>query len=127
MTADPGVAYLHYRRAAELGRPKAALNVGLAHDNGILDQDVDKETAREFYQIAADAGERRAMTNLAMLYLTSDAVPPDEVTVLDLLERARDLGDELAGEVLGQLMADVDYEGGAFSLNRPADPQSGER
>ena len=51
----------------------------------MLDQPVDKTAAAHFYRIAADAGEPRAMTNLALLYL-NDLEPPDEVTVLDLLE-----------------------------------------
>jgi len=104
--ADPETACLHYRRAADHGNGKAALNVALALDGGLLDQPVDKEEAAVFYRIAADAGEPRAMTNLALLYLT-DLQPPDEVTVVDLLERAQDLGDENAGIVLDQLYRDA--------------------
>ncbi|MDX1710094.1 MAG: tetratricopeptide repeat protein [Rhodovibrionaceae bacterium] len=121
---EAGAAFRHYQRAAELGRSKAALNVALAHDNGILDQVVDKEEARRFYEMAAERGEPRAMTNLAMLYLTSDIMPPDEVTVMDLLEQARDLGDDTAGEVLQQLRDDVEFDESAIYLNRGAEPET---
>ncbi|MEQ8965684.1 MAG: tetratricopeptide repeat protein [Azospirillaceae bacterium] len=104
--ADAGTAVLHYRRAAEQGNGKAALNVALALDGGVLDQPVDKDEAAHFYRIAVEAGEPRAMTNLALLYM-SDLEPPDEVTVVDLLERARDLGDDNAAEVLDQLYRDT--------------------
>jgi len=104
--ADPEAGFRHYHLAAEYGNAKAALNVGLALDGGMLDQPVDKTAAAHFYRIAADAGEPRAMTNLALLYL-NDLEPPDEVTVLDLLERARDLGDRNAQDVLDALYRDT--------------------
>jgi TPR repeat protein len=122
--AEPGAAFRHYMRATELGRSKAALNVGLAYDNGILDQVVDKEAALEFYRIAAERGEARAMTNLALLYLTSDLLPPDETTVMDLLEQARDLGDETAGEVLQRLREDIDLDDDSVFLNRGTEPSA---
>jgi TPR repeat protein len=124
VAAEPGAAFRHYLRAAELGRAKAALNVGLAYDNGILDQAVDKEAAMHFYQIAAERDEPRAMTNLALLYLTSELLPPDETTVMDLLEKARDLGDETAGEVLHHLREDVDFDDVGIFLSRGIDPEA---
>ncbi|NBB82899.1 MAG: hypothetical protein GVY28_05775 [Alphaproteobacteria bacterium] len=104
--AEPEAGFRHYWLAAEYGNAKAALNVALALDAGMLDQPVDKQTAAIYYRIAADGGEARAMTNLALLYL-NDLEPPDEVTVVDLLERARDLGDANAAEVLDALYRDT--------------------
>jgi len=46
------------------------------------------------------------MTRLAVLYMT-DQDPPDEVTVVDLLEAAAGLGDQDAEEILQNLQDDV--------------------
>jgi TPR repeat protein len=116
--ADAEAGFRHYCLAAEHGNTKAALNVALALDAGMLDQPVDKHEAARYYRIAADGGEARAMTNLALLYL-NDIDPPDEVTVVDLLEQARDQGDPNAGDVLDALYRDTLGDAGD-----PIDPPS---
>jgi TPR repeat protein len=67
---------------------------------------VDRDAAKRFYRIAADGGEAAAMTRLAVLYMT-DQDPPDEVTIVDLLEAAVELGDEDAEEILQNLSDDI--------------------
>ena len=46
------------------------------------------------------------MTRLAVLYMT-DQDPPDEVTIVDLLEAAVEQGDEDAEEILQNLRDDI--------------------
>jgi len=106
VSADPDIGFSHYLIAAEFGNAKAAFNVGLAYDQGVLGQAVDRDAAKRFYKIAADGGEAAAMTRLAVLYMT-DQDPPDEVTVVDLLEAAAGLGDQDAEEILQNLQDDV--------------------
>ncbi|WP_158043594.1 tetratricopeptide repeat protein [Skermanella pratensis] len=106
VSADPDAGFGHYLLAAEYGNAKAAFNVGLAYDQGMLGQAVDRDAAKRFYRIAADGGEAAAMTRLAVLYMT-DQDPPDEVTIVDLLEAAVERGDEDAAEILQNLQDDV--------------------
>lgn len=104
--ADPETAFRHYLAAAELGRGQAAHNVAVAFEQGLFDQPVDRDSAKRYLNIAADAGVAAAMTSLALMHL-DDLDAPDEVRVMDLLEQARDLGDERAAEVLEQLREDT--------------------
>ena len=106
VSADPDVGFSHYLLAAEYGNAKAAFNVGLAYDQGMFGQAVDRDEAKRFYRMAADGGEASAMTRLAVLYMT-DQDPPDEVTIVDLLEAAVEQGDEDAEEILQNLQDDI--------------------
>ncbi len=106
VSADPDVGFSHYLLAAEYGNAKAAYNVGLAYDQGMFGQAVDRDEAKRFYRMAADGGEASAMTRLAVLYMT-DQDPPDEVTIVDLLEAAVEQGDEDAEEILQNLRDEI--------------------
>ncbi|EWY39226.1 hypothetical protein N825_07815 [Skermanella stibiiresistens SB22] len=106
VSSDPDAGFGHYLLAAEYGNAKAAFNVGLAYDQGMLGQAVDRDAAKRFYKIAAEGGETPAMTRLAVLYMT-DQDPPDEVTIVDLLEAAAERGDQDAAEILQNLEDDV--------------------
>ena len=102
VAADPIAAVQHLRQAAELGRGKAAFNLGLALHQGLLDQGVDLDAAWEHYRRAADLGEARALTHMALIYLEDPAV--DKVgDALQLLEQARALGDSEADRILTEL------------------------
>ena len=103
--ADPMAAFHHLGQAAELGRGQAAFNMGLAQHQGLLDQAVDLDSAWQHYQRAADLGDARAFTHMALIHLADPAV--DKVgEALQLLEKARALGDSEANRILDDLEID---------------------
>lgn len=107
---DPEAGYRHYAIAAGHGNAKAALNVGMAAEAGLFDESVDQERAKHFYRIGADGGEAAAMTRLAILHLR-DLDAPEEVLVLDLLEKAAELGDQDAVALLETLTEEARERG----------------
>jgi len=100
--ADPGAAFHHFLQAAERGQSKAAYNVGVAHHEGLLDQPVDLEQAQQYFELAAEGGEARAFTRLALLQL-EDPEAADAERAAELLERAKELGDPDAEQLLDRL------------------------
>lgn len=105
LAADPGGAFHHLMMAAELGRPKAAFSIAVACHQGLLDQAVDLDRARDYYRLAADGGEAAALTNLALIEL-DQSLDAEDHEALELLEQARALGDARAGQILDELAGD---------------------
>ena len=74
--------------AAELGDAEAMADLALVHARGEERQRVDLARAVDWYGKAAGAGSRRAMGNLAYLYLTGIFVRKDPARAVALYEEA---------------------------------------
>lgn len=80
-------AYRLYVRAAQGGNAKALNMIGLLHEDGIAGQP-DRESARQFFQAAAEAGDCWGWLNLGRLRLEDG----DSPNALPYFEQALDTG-----------------------------------
>lgn len=74
--------------AAESGDAEAMTDLALVHARGEERQRVDLPKAVAWYGKAVDAGSRRAMGNLAYLYLNGISVRQDQARAVALYEEA---------------------------------------
>lgn len=104
-------------RAAALGVPVAAFNLGLHHEaRGTSDRLADYPTAAGFYKRAVDLGHVPAMTNLGVLYLTGAVEEPERGAGWALLSGAAELGDDVAVNAMSLLAANGLPRAGNSSL-----------
>lgn len=91
-----------YQRAAELGSLAAMHNLGALYDDGAL-VEKNRETALQWYLLAAERDFAPSQTAIGMGYLKGDGLPQDLEKGFAWLDRAAAQGDEPALAVLSKL------------------------
>ena len=101
-------------RAAELGSPQAAFDVGVMYESGFV---VERSASRaaQWYRRAADAGVPAAQHNLALLLRTGKGLPRDGAEAVKLLHEAARRG--MTGSMFA--LGDI-YERGDAAPKDPA-------
>jgi localization factor PodJL len=89
-------------RAAELGSPQAAFDVGVMYESGFV---VERNAARaaQWYRRAADAGIPAAQHNLALLLRAGKGLPRDGAEAVKLLHEAAHKGMTASMFTLGDI------------------------
>ncbi len=97
---SPKEAIDWYEQAALAGHSEALLNLGVIYLKG--DLGLQRDTARgvRLIELAANAGEREAMSFLADIYLQGYGVIPNNAKGREWMEKAARLGDKDAGSRL---------------------------
>lgn len=93
-----------YRRAAELGHPLAAYNLGVMHENGMGTEE-DLAEALKWYEEAADLGSADAQYRCAKMYYNGEGTEKDSRVYLMWLRKAAAQGHAGAAEVWNRLVS----------------------
>jgi TPR repeat protein len=106
-------AFAWYRRAADLGEPRALSRLGDALRRGLAPVGIarDEAGAVALYRRAAEAGHPPAMNNLGSCYAVGQGVRRDPTEARAWFQRGADAGHAFAMKNLGQLL--LHGEGGA--------------
>ncbi len=99
---DPQAGAGWMLRAAELGSPQAAFNVGVMYESGFV-VERDSTKAAQWYRRAADAGLPAAEHNLALMLRTGKGVARDQAQAVKLLLAAAHQGMTAAMFTLGDI------------------------
>lgn len=99
---DPQAGAGWLLRAAELGSPQSAFNVGVMYERGFV---VERDSSRavEWYRKAADANLAVAKHNLALLLRDGKGAPRDGKAAIELLRSASHQGMAASMFVLGDI------------------------
>ena len=93
-----------YRKAAEQGYEKSALNAGLAYAYG-RGTEINYAKAREYYSIAAEAGLTNAIHNLGVLYCEGKGGDVDKEAAFNCFNAAAAQGSFLSSQSLSKMFA----------------------
>ena len=104
------------RKAANLGYAPAEFYLAKLYETGEAGQKKDLGEARRWTQRAAEAGDRKAMHNLALYYFEGSGGPKNTTTAAQWFRRAADLGLVDSQYNLGRL-----YEEGFGVSQNPAE------
>lgn len=85
---SPRVAAEYYRRAADLGLAVAQHYYASMHFNRSLGEASSYETARRYFQLAADQGNGASLVSLGMMYMEGQGVARNMDIAIRYLERA---------------------------------------
>lgn len=96
---DKDKALQLYKRASEMGHPKAMVNLGVFLERQGPGQD--HKTALELFQRAADLGDDDAVTNLGICFAQGYGTEQNNRKAIELFWRARDMGNIHATTRLG--------------------------
>jgi serine/threonine protein kinase len=99
------VAAANYKKASDLGYPRAKTNLALLHLQGKLGPATQKskETAHQLLLEAAGAKHARAMRSLAYQFETGDGIPKDMSKAKYWYQEAANYGDEYAATKVQEL------------------------
>lgn len=107
-----------FKRAAELGNPRAQNVIGYFYQRGIGVR-ADQDRALHWFQMSSAAGFPSAKVNLGIMYLRGDGVHRDYSLARNYFERAMEKGSGLGAAYLG----DMEFLG----LGCKADPSAAEK
>lgn len=86
-------AISYFERAAEQGHSGAARNLAILLENS---KDGDKSKIAELYKQAADNGDKYALNNLGVCYMSGDGVKKNQKEAIRCFEKAAKTGDDYA-------------------------------
>lgn len=99
---DPERSFSTFAYAAHRRHAKAAYRLGQFHHGQVegWKSGQDLEAAAQYYELAAELGEVRALTALGILHVTRSLKAADQRKGVELLQRAHQAGDANAAEAL---------------------------
>lgn len=90
-----------FKTAADAGDAYAQFRTGVIFEFGVGGFALDAREAIRYYKLAADQGNLKAVTNLAMMYRKGEGIPADASEAVRLFKLAVTEGDMLAATNLG--------------------------
>ncbi|NDW17973.1 T9SS C-terminal target domain-containing protein [Dysgonomonas sp. 216] len=88
---NPAKALALCKEAAENGDTKAMNAIGVIYSKGLVNDTVDHNTAREWFEKSAENGYANAYTNLGVIYKDGSGVPQDFVRAYECFSKGAGL------------------------------------
>ncbi|UYN95460.1 MAG: SEL1-like repeat protein [Enhydrobacter sp.] len=102
--------------SVDAGSSEGTHRLGLVFAQGLAGIPRNDQRAAELFELAANAGHRRAQVNIGILYLRGQGVPRDLVQARAWLEKAATDGDPTAQYALGRAMEESQGAAAADSI-----------